>query len=248
MRYWFTADLHLRHPKILMLAGRDYPDIATHDEWLQININQKVEAKDHLCIVGDVAFGSVAALSDWFDGIKCKNISVVYGNHDDTVKTLIKRQPKRFRRHGERLEFKLPAGHAENAQDVHIVCDHYAGRVWNKSHNGSYQLYGHSHGTLADDPKMRAMDVGVDTNNMFPWSLQAILAKLSVRAVRAVDKHEGFHHIPGITICGLCGNKKMDHQATSFCCPMGSKTRVGFTCYHPSQYFAPPKNYERISE
>ena len=35
-------------------------------------------------------------------------------------------------------------------QDI-VLC-HYAMRVWQKSHYGAWMLYGHSHGTLPDNP------------------------------------------------------------------------------------------------
>jgi len=41
-----------------------------------------------------------------------------------------------------------------------IFLFHYACRVWNKSHRGSWQLYGHSHSNL--EPWDNQLDVGVD--------------------------------------------------------------------------------------
>lgn len=43
-----------------------------------------------------------------------------------------------------------------------IVLGHYSMKVWNKSHWGSFNLFGHSHGTLSDDPNLLSIDVGVD--------------------------------------------------------------------------------------
>jgi calcineurin-like phosphoesterase family protein len=44
-----------------------------------------------------------------------------------------------------------------------IVLHHYGKRVWNKSHHGAWQLFGHSHGKLP--PYGKSVDVGVDS----PW-------------------------------------------------------------------------------
>ncbi len=41
--------------------------------------------------------------------------------------------------------------------------NHYAQRVWEHSHHGSWHVYGHSHGSLPDDIKSKSIDVGVDT-------------------------------------------------------------------------------------
>ncbi|KKL95432.1 hypothetical protein LCGC14_1854620, partial [marine sediment metagenome] len=52
--------------------------------------------------------------------------------------------------------------------DQPITLCHYAMRVWDKSHFNSWQLYGHSHGTLNGIGKQ--YDVGVDANNFLPVS------------------------------------------------------------------------------
>ena len=45
-------------------------------------------------------------------------------------------------------------------------------RVWHKSHFNSWQLYGHSHGSL--EPIGKQLDVGVDTNRFKPISFDQI--------------------------------------------------------------------------
>ena len=57
-------------------------------------------------------------------------------------------------------------------KDVYIVVCHYAMRVWARSHYGSFQLYGHSHGKLA--PQGKQWDIGVDNNNFYPLSFDEI--------------------------------------------------------------------------
>ena len=54
-----------------------------------------------------------------------------------------------------------------------IVLDHYAMRVWARSHYNSWQLYGHSHGKLP--PQGKQWDVGVDNNNFYPISFNEIV-------------------------------------------------------------------------
>jgi calcineurin-like phosphoesterase family protein len=45
-------------------------------------------------------------------------------------------------------------------------------KVWAKSHYNSWQLFGHSHGKLEGVGKQ--MDIGVDTHNFYPYSLDEI--------------------------------------------------------------------------
>lgn len=218
----------------MLLAGRPFDSIEEHNAAIQDNINQDVGPKDTLVILGDVAFGSATRLAKWFDDLRCKNICLVYGNHDDTVKTLVKREPKRFRRVGDVLEFKIPYANAQ----VHVFCSHYAHRVWNKSHWGSYHVYGHSHGSLPDDPNARSMDVGVDTNRYRPWKLEDITERLDLRKFNPVDHHKDLTGLSGKTVCSLCNVTKDYHQEITLRCPLTGTTGAGIK-YHETQYFAP---------
>lgn len=56
--------------------------------------------------------------------------------------------------------------------NVRIVCCHYAMYSWPRSHYGSWLLYGHHHGNFSIPCK--ALDVGVDTNNFYPYSMEQI--------------------------------------------------------------------------
>jgi len=79
----------------------------------------------------------------------------------------------------------------------HFILDHYSARIWNRSHHGSIQLYGHSHGALPpykmkDGSLARSMDVGVDTrDDMKPYSLTEILGIMRKRP----SLYAGDHHI-----------------------------------------------------
>ncbi len=56
---------------------------------------------------------------------------------------------------------------------------HYAMRVWNASHHGSWHLYGHSHGTLPDDITSLSFDIGVDSQHYKPLSYDEVKAIMS---------------------------------------------------------------------
>ena len=71
-------------------------------------------------------------------------------------------------------------------QDAHngkrfIVLFHYAMRVWNASHYGTWHLYGHSHGDLPDDPNSLSIDVGVDIHNFYPLSYEDVKKIMSLK-------------------------------------------------------------------
>ena len=52
-----------------------------------------------------------------------------------------------------------------------VVC-HYCMERWECCHYNSWQLFGHSHGTLTREAKQ--YDIGVDNNNYFPVSFDKI--------------------------------------------------------------------------
>lgn len=62
-------------------------------------------------------------------------------------------------------------------------------RVWNKSHYGAWMLYGHSHGSLIDDPNSLSFDVGVDCHNYKPFSFEEVKEIMSHKIWKAIDHH-----------------------------------------------------------
>lgn len=56
-----------------------------------------------------------------------------------------------------------------------ICMSHCAMLVWERSHYGAWNLFGHSHGRLSIDKLVgKQMDVGVDTHNFLPYTFEEI--------------------------------------------------------------------------
>ena len=77
-----------------------------------------------------------------------------------------------------------------------MYLSHFASRVWDKSHHGSWNLYGHSHGTLSEygpesnTDKYKAMDVGIDTHPEFrPYHFDEIAKIMNTRIALQADHH-----------------------------------------------------------
>jgi len=70
-----------------------------------------------------------------------------------------------------------------------IVLMHYSMKVWNKSHGGAWQLFGHSHNTLPDDPNALSIDVGVDAHGYFPISFRDVKRIMAKKNYKPVDHH-----------------------------------------------------------
>lgn len=147
-KLFFTADTHYHHKNICKGVSnwpdkskcRDFSSLTEMDQALIDGINRTVGADDVLFHLGDFCFGDTKYYKQFRSQIICQNIYLIYGNHDGLII-----------RNDDGLQglFKECSFYREitfNGQKI-IMC-HYGFRVWNKSHENSWMLHGHSHGTL----------------------------------------------------------------------------------------------------
>jgi calcineurin-like phosphoesterase family protein len=111
-------------------------------------------------------------------------IFLIKGNHE---KSVLKKQYTREKFEWVRDMYELKFGKKPSEM---IVMNHYAMRIWNKSHHGSLHIYGHSHGSMEHKPWGRSMDVGVDCHDYKPISLTKVIKDLQKRDPISVDKHK----------------------------------------------------------
>lgn len=174
---FFTSDYHLNHAKILTYSNRPFKHVDEMNETIINNINSKVSKKDHLYFLGDIGFGDPDKINNYLRRISCDNMYWILGNHDRHVSEFSWR-------------FKWVKDYAEvNIQGQPIIMSHYAFRVWSRSHYGSWNLYGHSHGSLPDDKHALAIDVGVDCHNFYPISFDEVKTIMSKKVFKPVDHH-----------------------------------------------------------
>lgn len=148
------------------------------DEALIRNWNSVVNPEDTVYHLGDFAVGGGPAL-DYLRRLN-GNIKFIWGNHDNRMAYV--------------KEYTLYPMDIEHIREVkvygqRIIMCHYAMKVWHKSHKGSWHLYGHSHGTLPDDPNSLSLDIGVDCWNYAPVSMQQIRDKMKKKTFKPVDHH-----------------------------------------------------------
>ena len=89
MKKWIISDLHLGHNKILEFEpdrlGVTLDSVEEHDQQLEYRWNSRVNPKDTVYVLGDVAF-KAESLKDF--GRWNGNKILVRGNHDDKDETL----------------------------------------------------------------------------------------------------------------------------------------------------------------
>ncbi len=176
---WFISDTHFGHEAIIKHSSRPFANADEMDDKLEKNWNSVVRPGDTVYHLGDFVMRSRhRTISEYLKRLNGK-IILIKGNHDD--------RPDR--------EYN---GFSEVYEGIHeiwldnkaIILCHYAMRTWNKSHYKSWHLYGHSHGSLPDDPALLSFDVGVDCHNYTPISLEQVSAIMQTKIEKQNEKIE----------------------------------------------------------
>lgn len=222
MATFFSADFHYNHGNIIKYCNRSFlaeedrqalnRDGKWHDgDWkgprasqhriskaaiemmndaIVKNINNVVRQDDTLWFLGDWCFGGknnyYQVAKELRDKIKCRTINLIWGNHDHrNIRDL-------FNEAYDLFEINV------NGQKI-VLC-HYAMSVWDKSHRGSWQLYGHSHANLETwmdkvMPGRRSIDVGIDNavrllGDYKPFSFEDLQRLIGGNNGFSADHHE----------------------------------------------------------
>lgn len=186
----FTSDLHIGHANIIKYCNRPFTSVDEMNETLLKNWNNKVKPGDNVYCVGDIALCRPEQAVEWLRQAN-GNKFLVEGNHD---RGCLKDRAFRecFIWISPLREIKIPDPDVKDYGEQRITLCHYSMNVWNKSHHGAWQLFGHSHGTLPENPTSRSMDVGVDARNYAPISYQEVKEIMKTKTWISVDHHTGY--------------------------------------------------------
>lgn len=187
---WITSDTHYHHTnicrgitnwrtqdgKIPVDSTRDYLSMDQMNDAIVDNINSKVGQDDTLIHLGDVAFGGFDKIGQFFDSLVCKNIHLVLGNHDQHIKNNRSDIQDKFLSVNHYLEVQIDG--------ANFVLCHYPLASWHGLNKGVIHLHGHVH--LSAKNKWgngKKLDVGMDGNNMYPYSIPEIVHMMDKRDV-----------------------------------------------------------------
>jgi len=161
--YWFTADEHYGHVKIIKYSDRPFGSIEDMDECLISNHNSIVDKNDITVHAGDFC------LLNKKEDVYKKYINRLNGNHVMLV--------------GSHDHWQSGSGRyiwRKRIEGQLIIVCHYAMRVWECSHYNSWHLFGHSHCRLEGIGK--SFDIGVDCHGYQPWSWDEIVAEMKCKS------------------------------------------------------------------
>lgn len=169
-KIFFTSDHHFGHTNIIRFSERPFASVEEMDAELIKRWNEKVSPGDIVYHLGDISLAKPERTKEIFDQLNgC--IFLIQGNHDKSALSY----PKRFEWIKDYYELNVDDEQAPNGKQK-IMLMHYAMKVWRSSFRGTWHLYGHSHGSLPDDPTSRSFDVGVDCHNFTPLSYDEVKA------------------------------------------------------------------------
>jgi len=204
-KLFFTSDTHYNHSNICSATTtwvgaenltRKFDSLDDMNNALVNNINWMVGEDDILIHLGDWSFGGFDKIQEFRDRIACKNIHLVLGNHDhhiernkDNIQSLFTSVSQYLR-----LVVSRPLTKAI-VEKFSFVCMHYPIASHHDMNQGVIHLHGHVH----LPPHLRiaegkAMDVGVDGNNLEPIELDQILYLIEHQPIKKLalpkDHHE----------------------------------------------------------
>jgi calcineurin-like phosphoesterase family protein len=192
MKNYFTSDTHFFHRNIIDYCQRPYADEIEMNKALVENWNSIITPADDVYHLGDFAFGDMHGVDSIMNQLNFRHLYFIKGNHDRPFCNWL--SDNRYGNSSIAKRVSLFNGFVETKiEGYDFVLCHYAMRVWNKSHRGVMHLYGHSHGTLPDDPNSKSFDVGIDCHNYKPLSLEQVLDIMNTK-----NTEQNFENLPGV--------------------------------------------------
>jgi calcineurin-like phosphoesterase family protein len=200
-KLWITSDTHYGHKNICKgvtewdldridnSTTRDFKTLEEMNETIVNNINAVVGQDDILIHLGDWSFGGFDNIRVFRNRLVCKTIHLVTGNHDHHIvndRDGVRSEFASVHEYYSQLEVRVPRPNGEVERMRFVLC-HFPVASWHDMNDGIAHLFGHVH--LPPNKKImqgRAMDVGMDGNDMKPYSIFDCVKLLQNRPVLPV--------------------------------------------------------------
>jgi len=170
MAIWLTSDTHFSHFNIIKLCDRPFSSAEEMNAKIIKNWNEKVTPEDEVYHLGDFGNKEVYSNNCILDRLNGKKY-LIQGNHDHKLV--------------DNLYFRarwiwIKDYYEMWYQKQLFVMSHYPMLSWNGSCRNSIMTHGHEHGRfdLTWNNDVRRIDVGVDSNNFYPISLDEIIRRM----------------------------------------------------------------------
>lgn len=176
MRIFVTSDEHYGHENIIKHCKRPFADVYEMRDYIIAQHNKKVPHSSECLTIhaGDMFWNDLTTkeCADILYQLNGRH-AFLYGNHDELIENNLWLRLQFLWCKGEN---KVGGAHILNFQNRKLLISHFAHRVWERSHKGSYHVYGHSHQGLP--PLGQSFDIGVEGHDYSPWSLEEIFSRM----------------------------------------------------------------------
>jgi calcineurin-like phosphoesterase family protein len=195
---FFTSDTHYNHSNICSATTtwkdanevtRKFDSLDQMNAVIVNNINAVVGENDILFHLGDWSFGGFEMIEQFRSRLVCKNIHLVLGNHDHHIEKNKDGIQSLF----SSVNYFIPF--LEITKTINFCLFHYPIASWINMNKGVVHLHGHVH--LSKQHRLgqgRSLDVGMDGNDMKPYSLDDILKLVKDQPIKKLqlpsDHHE----------------------------------------------------------
>lgn len=194
MTQFVSSDLHFDHKNIIKYCPLSRGHLTSVDEMNEeiiTKFNMTVEENDHTFLLGDIGFGAPSRTMDFLKRMNGTK-TIIHGNHDRKLISSTEFQNQSQRNLAGIIEdtpYKV-ISHTLDGAKYGVILFHFRIASWDGAHHGSIHLYGHEH---ANGPEMstRCMDIGADTNNLYPHALDSVVRRLSKREMSFNGHHDG---------------------------------------------------------
>lgn len=191
-RFYAVGCLHVGHKNICRGTStwssgtRNFDTVDEMNTAIINSINKKVGKEDILFMLGDSFFGhKEETVPLLMNGIDCKNVYYVYGNHCHFL-----------RKHNDKYKhffLDMRDAYLISCGKQQIVMNHFPYLVWEDMDRGSWSVCSHSHGncdlTRPENKTFKQLDVGWDVFNE-PLSFYEIESIMNTKGFFNFDHHE----------------------------------------------------------
>ena len=207
-KIFFSSDWHIFHdPKwdVPIWESRGYYNAEDASERILQKVNERVPEDSILYYLGDMFLNATdEQCIKWLEGVKCKDIRLIFGNHESNMYRIYKQDIEREYGFVDREVYPHKSHTIPNItflgnhQEItigkkSIVLNHFSIHSWNgMGSRKSWQIHGHSHNADVtrnpDSPINRTIDVGWDWKKDV-WSFEEIEEVMSVKTFVSYDHH-----------------------------------------------------------
>jgi len=166
---FITSDQHFCHKNILKYqpTTRPFSSLEEMHSELIARHNDVVGPKDEIYMLGDFAFANKHQVIEILDQLNGKKY-FIFGNHDKIMHN------EQIRKH---FLWMKTYHELRGFSKAPIPLFHYPIFSWNRMHYGAYHFYGHTHGQVPYLYNGLACDIGVDTNDCYPYNVTDLINK-----------------------------------------------------------------------